>query len=282
MQELGGGYPNPRRGPLFPSLKRRRRRSGPPLWGVVLVALLAGGVVFGWLRFGPRADADPVAPPAQAATAADPMTPSTDPAEGPLVLPDLDLSDEFVRRLLAHLSSHPQWVAWLVPDDLVRRFVAAVVDVASGSSPATPLDFLIPTEPFRARPSAGRLFIDPASHRRYDLMTAVFVSVDAGDAARLYPHLQPLFEEAYSELGVADPSFDDLLALAIRNLLAVEVPEGALEIRPKEAVYEFADPAIERLSPAEKHLFRLGYENARRLQAQIRRVSEALALAVPD
>lgn len=276
MAETNDGLPGRRSGPLFPSLRRRRRKAGPPaavVAGLVLV-LLAGGAGWYWLRS--RVAPDPQAPGPAAADAAPPAAEAVDP---PLTLPPLGLSDELVRAMVGALSSHPQLAGWLVTDDLVRRFVAAVVNVAGGSSPAVPLDFLTPAEGPSVRSAGGTLRIDPASYRRYDLLTETFVSVDADGGARLYHQLHPLFVEAYQELDIPEHTFDEMMAMAVGNLLAVEVPGEPLEVTRREAFYEFADPRVEALTPAEKHLLRLGPENAGRVQEKLQELALALEIA---
>jgi hypothetical protein len=200
------------------------------------------------------------------------------PAEEPFILPALGASDAAVRRLAAAISSHPQLAVWLSNDDLVRRFVRAVVDLSRGSSPVPALDMLIPREPFSVRRDGDRLFMDARSQRRYDLLGDVFASVDAGDAVEVYQRLLPLFQDAYGELGVADGEFEAVLARAVGNLLDVEVPERALEVREAVNRYVYVDERIESLTPAEKHLYRMGPENARRVQEKLREISQRLEL----
>jgi hypothetical protein len=266
----------------FRSIGRRRRSRAPVIAAISLLAALAIGAG-AWYLLRSRDAADPqmeaaatdVLPEAEAVA----PTPVADP---PLDLPALDASDAFLRDLVARLSSHPQLAAWLVNDNLVRRFVATVADLAEGMSPAPHLRFLTPGQPFGVQEAGGRLVIDPASYRRYDLLTGTFVSLDTEGTARLYRQLHPLFEEAYQELGIATRSFDDAMALAMGNLLAVNVPDR-LQVVPSGATeYEFGDPRLEARGGAEKHLLRMGPENARRVQAKLRELADALAIQIPN
>ena len=256
------------RRPILISRRDRRRSQSPPLAalgiGVIIVLALGGG----WLWLRSRGTPEP-----SPSMGTDSVAPSL---EEPFVLPTLGASDAAVRRLVAVVSAHPQLAAWLVSDDLVRRFVRAVVDISRGSSPIPALDVLIPDEPFSVQRSGGRLVMDPESQRRYDLLGDVFASVDAEAAAEVYRRLLPLFREAYVELGVQDGEFEEVLARAIGNLLAVEVPEGPFEVREAVDRYVYADERIESLTPAAKHLFRLGPENARRIQEKLREISGLL------
>ena len=253
------------------------RRPGPGaglVAGVVLALLVAAG---GWWWVRGRARPAPVIPAAAAPVAPAVATPAAEPA---VPLPGLDASDAFLREMVARLSAHPQFAAWLVDADLARRFVAAVVAVAEGNSPSTQVGFLRPVEPFSVRTSAGRTWIDDASFRRYDLATDVFVSIDERGAAELYRRIRPLVAEAYLEVGDPRDSFESTLGRALGHLLAVPVPAAPAEVLAASVSYTFAVRDLEGLSLAQKHLLRLGPGNARRVQDKLRALARALELEV--
>ena len=73
----------------------------------------------------------------------------------------LATSDAVVRELAAEISSHPKLAAWLLNEDLIRRFVASVDNIASGISPRAHLEFLRPREGFEVEEQPdGALIID--------------------------------------------------------------------------------------------------------------------------
>jgi hypothetical protein len=263
-------------GTLFTSRKSRRRFPVHPLAGLGLLVLWGVGVGVGWYWLRSRESTPGPVP----ASVADSMAPAAE--EEPFVLPALGASDEVVRRLVAGVSSNPQLARWLVPDELIRRFVEAVVDISRGSSPVPALEVLIPSEPFSVQRSGDRLLLGPGSQRRYDLLADVLASVDADAAVEVYRRLLPLFREAYEELGYADEAFEEVLARAMGNLLAVEVPGRELEVREAVGRYVYVDRRIESLTPAAKHLIRMGPDNARRVQEKLREISEKLELSPPD
>lgn len=266
-------FQNESAGPLFSA--RRRRSSMPPVWGILVVLLLlALGIWAGWRWFGPEGTPEAM-PTDTAALGPDTLAP---PRAEPFVLPDLDVSDEAVRGLVGTVGAHPRLASWLVTDDLVRRFVEAVVDLSRGSSPLPALEPMIPPEAFTVQRSGDRILVDPRSYERYDLLADVFASVDAGEAADVYREILPLIREAYQELGIPDQSWEETLALAIRNVLSVNVPERPLEVREAIGRYVYADPSVEDLNPAAKHLYRMGPANARILQDKVRQISEELVL----
>jgi len=198
-------------------------------------------------------------------------------APPPLELPALGESDEIVRRLVGELSSHPELGKWLASDELIQLFVKAVDNVAHGESPTPHLKALAPSGPFEVTKRGGKTVVAAESFRRYDLVAAVVASIDTAGAVRLYRDLYPLFEEAYGELGNPD-HFEDALRRAIDRLLEVPVPEGEIQVRDRIRSYRFADPELEGLDEAEKHLLRMGAHNAREVQAKLRAIKSALAL----
>lgn len=257
---------------------RRRRQSPSPLPQILLVVaivLVAGGV--GWYWYQSRGEPDP--PPA---APADPSEVAPDPEEDPdvppLELPELSASDEFVRTVVARLSEHPQLAEWLTNDELIHRFVLVVVDLAGESNPAANVEFMVPSEPFSVRESDGRLYIAPETHARFNLLAATFASLDTDGTVQLYRQLRPLIVEAYEELGIPDYSFDQMLEMAIRNLLAVEVPDEPIEVVAHEELYDFQDPELEARGGAEKALYRMGPENTRLVQAKLRELARELGI----
>jgi len=263
--------------PALSSRRRRRPAGGPAgkVAGVVVLLTLAGGI--GWWVFRSGDDADP--PVAVTPEATQPATPATLPTAPPLELPELSASDAFIREVVSRLSSHPQLAAWLVPDDLVYRFVGAVVDLAGNFTPAEHVRHLTPNEGFSTQQSEGRTVIADASFRRFDLLAATAASLDTQGTAELYVQLLPLMEEAYAELGIPDFTFSETVRLAVNNLLAVQVPNGPFEVTGEESVYIFVDPALEDRRGLEKQLIRMGPQNARLLQQAVRELAAALGIA---
>jgi hypothetical protein len=192
-------------------------------------------------------------------------------------LPPLAESDSFLREMLGRLSTHPFLASFLEGDDLVRKIVVSVANVAEGASPAKQLLHLRPEERFTAIETTERIVIDPESYRRYDAPAELFASLDAGAVAGLYRTIEPLLEEAHSELGLSERSgFPDTLSRAIEVLLAAPVVDGPIRLRAVNVNYAFEDPALEKLSPAQKHLVRMGPENSRRIQKKLAELKAAL------
>jgi hypothetical protein len=245
--------------------------------------LIAAVAVGGYFVFRNRGATPPASAPATAA-------PSSAPAEAvsplgadvpPIDLPPLNDSDEVVRQLVKELSSHPSVAAWLATDDLIRNFTVVVTNIASGEPATTRLTALRPRTRFQANDQGPDPTIDSRSYARYLPLATATTSLNPDGAARLYSMLKPRIEEAYAELGLPpDRTFDQTLERAIVLLLRTPVPPGQIGIEPNgPVIYRFADPALEKLTPSQKLLIRLGPDNQRAVQTSLRNI--ALALGIP-
>ena len=194
----------------------------------------------------------------------------------PIDLPPLDLTDPVVRDLLRHLSSRPELAAWLASDDLIRNLVVSVENVAAGQTPARHLRRLKPSGTFQSRGEA--LTINPSSYSRYDRLADTLESMDAANLARVYSLLKPRMRDAYRELGHPEGDIDGAIERAIVHLLQTPVLDGDIELEQRALAYTFRAPALERLSPAQKQLLRMGPRNVRIVKAQLRDIAKALGI----
>lgn len=243
------------------------------IWIVMAVAAAAILALGYFLFLAPRAEPsapalleDPAAPAAKA-----PLAEATedDPEIVPLDL-DLENSDEAVRALVAKSGLPEALRAGLGQKGIVRTVVAAVDRVARGESPAPMLPFLSPAEPLRALDRGGRLTIDPSSYRRYEPLAAAFTAIPDRTWIAWYRTLRPTLEKAFRELGYPGLSFDRRLRQAAEHLLAAPAASGDLELEKKLLSYALADPTLEGLSAAQKHLLRLGPANAAQVRGKLR------------
>jgi flagellar basal body-associated protein FliL len=190
----------------------------------------------------------------------------------------LDDSDSVIRDLIRGLSTHPKLADWVVTTDLVRKFVAAVDNIASGQSPRAHVDFFKTKGNFKVVEKSGRIYIDPSSYSRYKPVAEAFGSFDTAGSVRLFRQLRPVIQEAYRDLGYPDQVFQDTLVRAIQELLRVPVVKDVL-VQKKVISYEMIDPRLEKLSQAQKHLLRMGPENVQKIQSKLRELASALGVA---
>lgn len=193
----------------------------------------------------------------------------TDPAVTPLDL-DLDASDAAVRQLVGAQELPAALRSWLQQKNIVRTAVAVVDGIARGESPAPLLSFMAPAEKFAVLERDGKLFMDPRGFRRYDPLVSAFAALPDKTWIFWYRTLRPTLETAFRELGYPDATFAGRLQQAIEQLLQAPLPAGGIVLQKKMLSYAFADPGLEGLNAAQKHLLRLGPDNMARLQAKLR------------
>ncbi len=188
---------------------------------------------------------------------------------------DLGESDAVIRDMIKGISTNPTLANWALTKDLILKFVAAVDSIANGQSPRAQVDFFTPTEGFKVTERNGSLYVDPSSYERYNAVADVFDSLDTKSTVRLYKQLKPVIQEAYKELGYPDVDFQDSLKRAIAELRKVPVAKDIL-LERKIITYAMLDPQLENLSPAQKHLLRMGPENVLKIQTKLREMAQAL------
>lgn len=258
-----------------PSVPSRKPLALAAIAVVVLVALGMGW----YLLRGRGAEPPPpaVSPPAAPSPEVPPLE-ETPPAQA-APLPGLEQSDAYVRELLGRLSSEAVFQEWLGIEGLIRRFTAAVANIAEGESPRTVLSFLAPQGSFQTVERDGRLFIAPESFARYEPVARVFTSLDTQATAEAYGTLKPLMNRAFTEIARPGQRFDETLSRALQRLLDTPVPEGDIEVVDTPGVnYAYAAPELEQLSAPQKHLLRMGPANARAIQAKLRELRKAMGL----
>src|SRR3972149_5616395 len=146
----------------------------------VFSALIPIGLGLLWLSL--RGD-EPSPPPSDSAVRSEGGAPSEAPPEDAadieevVKLPPLSESDSFLREVLGRLSSHPFLALLLDADDLVRKMVVSVANVAEAASPAKQLLHVRPEERFAVLETTEGIVVDPARYRRYDTPRGGFGSL---------------------------------------------------------------------------------------------------------
>jgi hypothetical protein len=197
-----------------------------------------------------------------------------------IYVPPLKESDEWFRKRIKDFWSYPKLAEWLKVNDLIRRITAAVDNIADGLSPRPHLKFLAPGKGFTVVKKRERLYLNPQSYRRYDLVADAIASLDAHETVRVFREIKPLFQEAYRELGYPNEDFQDTLIRAIKELLGTPIVDGDIVLEQAVVTYQLADEDLEDLSDAQKHLLRMGPQNVRKIQSKLREM--ALLLGVPE
>jgi hypothetical protein len=249
--------------------------------GIILALGLVAVIIYFMALKKPVTPAVAEKPAAETASPAASPAPSVPETGEPLAIPSvgLDQSDPVVREFAGPLTSDPRFARWIQSKGLVRKFVAAVDNVANGLSPRSHADFFSPSGAFKVVTRGGRLFIDESDYGRYNPVAEVFSSLNTADTVRFYRGLKPLISEAYRDLGYPDTDFNETLVRAMAELLETPVVEGPVRMEKKVVSYAIADEALEALSQAQKQLLRMGPKNVREIQGKIRELAAALGVA---
>jgi len=208
-------------------------------------------------------------------------------------LPDLTASDPLVLHALAGLVGQAAVDQYVIPQNIISR-VVATIDAIGGRRVPEPL---MPVQPLASAFEANidfdppvplynplgdalpQYLVDPISYARYVPYVELLESVNMASLAAIYRQQQPLFQQAYVELGYPDGNFNRrLLEIVDVMLAAPEVPEPVRLVKP-EAYYLFADPALEALPAGARLMIRMGNDNAWRVKAKLRELKEALTEA---
>ena len=264
-------------GPMAQFGPKRSAKWPVAVSGLLIVALIAGGVL--WYRD------QASSPPAPVAVAPPPMAPAkTEPAirhpiepAAEAALPALAKSDVVVFDALAALLGKDAAGRFIVLPDIVKRVVVAVDNLpretlAQRLSPVKPVP-----GPFAVANSGGKQVIGPANAARYSAYVRALDAVDTGQLVALYVRLYPLFQEAYRELGYPKGYFNDRLVEVLDLMIAAPEQAGPIALVQEKVMYEFADPRLEALPVGQKMLIRMGPENAKKVKARLREIRALVA-----
>lgn len=251
-------------------------------WGGGLgVLLVVAGVAF-YVYERDRSPETPTPVAASSTVSAPPVAEPTPapPPQPPIAraapLPPLDESDGEIVSGLTELVGRDALVQFLVPMRIIRNIVVTIDNLpreklALNQRPIKPT----PAKFIAGGPEDARE-IAPENYARYAPFVAVVKRVDAQTAVSFYRGLQPLFQQAYEELGNPNASFNARLLAVIDHLLQTpDVPQPPRLVQPS-VVYKYADPNIEGLSSGQKLLIRMGPANSGAIKAKLREIRSAL------
>jgi hypothetical protein len=232
---------------------------------LVVIAAIAGWWYWRWQKAAPVAVVPQAAPAAPAQAKSDAL-PSI-PANSDLVLL------EWVQKIFATPDAR-----WTEGGDLARRIAGLISTVSNGEDPRPFMRTFVPAQHFAVETHGGKSVISPKSEARFDSIADSIVSARPAVVADGYKAVHPLLGAAWKEIAPPNSDLDVALDKALANLLAVKVPEGGTEVVPKGAIWAYADASLEKLSPAQKALVRMGPKNAQRIQTQLRAIGQAIGL----
>lgn len=192
-------------------------------------------------------------------------------------LPSLNDSDDFVFEGLRALQNGAALIRVLADEQLIRSIVVFVDNISRGDFPQNGLPYKRIGQEMSVRNIDENLFVmDASAHDRFNQIIDTFVAVDTEQAMILYRTLQPLFQQAYAEIGSRNVNFDDTLRSAINAVLRSPNIEGPYQLVKPSVMFLYADANIENMEEMQKQLIRIGPENTEKLKAKLRQFSEQL------
>ena len=193
-----------------------------------------------------------------------------------LPLPPLDESDPEVLGGLTELLGQDAVMKHLVPERLVRNIVVTIDNIprekmALNQRPVQPTsgDFMTTGE-------ESAVMLAPENYERYEPFVGLVSNVDAKTLVSFYRGLEPLFQEAYEDLGHPNQSFTARLNEVIEHLLQTPTPRGEIALVQPSVLYKYADERLEKLSAGQKLMIRMGVNNATVLKGKLREIQAEL------
>lgn len=192
-------------------------------------------------------------------------------------LPSLNNSDGFVLEKLRALQNGAALIRVLADEQLIRSIVVFVDNISRGQFPQNSLPYKPIGQEMSVRNIDENLFVmEAGAHDRFNQIIDTFVAVDTDQAMILYRTLQPLFQNAYAEIGGRNANFDDALRSAITAVLRSPNIEGPYQLVKPSVMFLYADANIENMEQMQKQLIRIGPENTEKLKAKLRQFSGQL------
>ncbi|WP_250463504.1 DUF3014 domain-containing protein [Microbulbifer litoralis] len=209
--------------------------------------------------------------------------PAPEPAEPERELPPLNDSDETFRGDLLSLAPDGALGRWLVSDELLRKWVAAVNAASSGQMMAKNRPYKAPQGELAVKEEgATGMVLSEENYQRYDVPVRLLAMMDTAKAVDLYRFWYPRLQEAYGELGMRNQSFHDVVLKAIDQALAASEAEQPIQLVRPSVYYKFADPKLERLPGVHKLMIRMGPDNAARVKEKLRELKAELEQVSPS
>jgi len=253
------------------------------MWGAALGVLIVatGTALYFYQRNHTPAAVEPVAsqPQPPAATEEGPRPVPIVPArtERAVPLPPLDQSDADVRGGLTELLGADAVTRFLVPQRVVRNAVVTIDNMTREKMALNQRPIKPTGGQFVVSGPEDSLVIAPENYARYEPFVAIVKRVDAQTLVSLYRGLQPLFQQAYEDLGNPSRNFNARLLEVIDHLLKTPDVQGPVKLVQPSVYYRYADPKLESLSSGQKLLLRMGPENGAAIKAKLREIQAVLS-----
>ncbi|TLM75272.1 DUF3014 domain-containing protein [Microbulbifer harenosus] len=204
------------------------------------------------------------------------------PKEEPRKLPALNSSDSEARKDIISLSPDGALAQWIVPDEVVRKWVALVNTATKGdlmpkNRPFNNLEGNIAVKELETRADGQKVYVlSQENFQRYDQPVRLFAMVDTDKAVSLYQFWYPRLKQAYGELGLKNKNFHAAVLAAIDQALNAPEIEGPIKLVRPTVYYKFEDEKLEKMPGLHKLMLRIGPDNAARVKEKLRELKAGL------
>ena len=234
----------------------------------------------------PRVEPVPVTPDESGAPVSEVANGSGHPSADESQEPMADTEEAGVSLERAHRRLRDDLTARLRPgqiemvaDERLHELVVTTINSLDGDP--VPLRF----RPLDHVPELPRLEADgevwrlpEAPDPRYRPYRALFDRLGATEVVELFERYEPALEKAWRALGEdREKPFRARVIEVLEHLVDFELPDERPRLHQPEVLYEYIDPALERLSWGRKVLVRIGPEHAPAVQRKLGRVADQLA-----
>lgn len=183
---------------------------------------------------------------------------------------DLNSSDDTSRQAAADLSV--QMGRWLIPAEQIRKWVVFMDRAADGELQSKHRPWGIKLGGYIASGDEASPRTSSDNYQRYNKVVNTVNGIAVDKLAYYIDQWAPLFDEAYEELG-RDGRFNGRVLLALDQVIAAEaLPSVSQRLVRPSVMYKYADVRLESASDIEKLLWRMGPDNAAKLQAYAQRL----------
>ncbi|NMP17559.1 DUF3014 domain-containing protein [Thalassotalea sp. Y01] len=207
-----------------------------------------------------------------------------EPVEEKVALPELSQSDVFAKSILEQLSFDKSMLDLVISDDLIRRTVVFAENFSRGELAYSHLPLKPLQQKYQVTESGlveDGFQVDENNWQRYQQYVDLLQSFEPQQLVAAYQQMQPLFEQAYEELGFPEQTFDDVIESCLQRILDAKVATGDEVLVQPKVVYEYQDQQIENMNEADKLLMRLGRENLLKLKAVALELDRAMKSKEP-
>ena len=193
-------------------------------------------------------------------------------------LPPLGESDNKIKEILSEIFGADLVSLIFNQTGIIHRFVVTIDSLPKKKLPNKfrlfpPIagKFLVQKD------SSDKITVDPNNFTRYSTYIQLLNMLETEQFVKWYTRYYPLIQEVYDAQGFKNRYFNDRFIFVIDHLLKTPKVVGTIQLVQPKVFYEYANPALERLSAGQKILLRIGPKNMAIVKAKLVEIRKGLA-----